>query len=84
MEDALDLSAGPDCQLEEKELQNVLGQAISCLPEKMRTAIILRDIEGMPYQEISLIVNRPVGTVKSRINRARLMLREKMKAYVEG
>jgi len=83
MEEALDDSMGPDLQLEEKELQRVLAQAISRLPEKLRISIILRDIEGMTYEEISRIINRPVGTVKSRLNRARLMLKDKMSAYME-
>jgi RNA polymerase sigma-70 factor (ECF subfamily) len=82
IESASDTSGGPDHQLEEKELQRVLAQAISRLPEKLRAALILRDIEGMPYEEISRIINRPVGTVKSRINRARLMLKDRMAPYV--
>jgi RNA polymerase sigma-70 factor (ECF subfamily) len=84
MEEALDDSMGPDLQLEEKELQRALAQAISRLPEKLRISIILRDIEGMTYEEISRIINRPIGTVKSRINRARLMLKDKMSAYMEA
>lgn len=82
IESASDISAGPDRQLEEKELQRVLAQAISRLPEKLRATLILRDIEGMPYEEISRIIKRPVGTVKSRINRARLMLKDEMAAYM--
>ena len=79
-----DTSAGPDAQLEEKELQKVLTKAISQLPDKLRTALILRDIKDMPYGEISQIIGRPVGTVKSRINRARLMLKDKVAAYVRS
>jgi RNA polymerase sigma-70 factor (ECF subfamily) len=82
-EEMMDGSRGPDRQLEEKELQKVLAQAISRLPERLRISIILRDIEGMTYEEISRVINRPIGTVKSRINRARLMLRDKMSAYME-
>lgn len=83
IEDVQDHSAGPDRQVEEKELQEILSRAISRLPEKLRTAFILRDIEGMTYDEISQVINRPAGTVKSRINRARLMLKDKMSKYVE-
>jgi RNA polymerase sigma-70 factor (ECF subfamily) len=82
IENAMDPSAGPDRQMEEKELQKVLTQAISCLPDRLRTVLILRDVEGMPYEEISRIINRPVGTVKSRLNRARLVLKDKMAAYI--
>ncbi|MFC1718252.1 RNA polymerase sigma factor [Candidatus Poribacteria bacterium] len=80
----VDNGPGPDRQLEEKELQKVLTSAISSLPEKLRTALILRDIEGMAYDEISQVIQKPVGTVKSRINRARLMLKDKMEAYVNS
>ena len=78
MENVPDATAGPDLQLEEKELQQILTQAISRLPEKLRMVLILRDLEGMSYQDISQIVKRPLGTVKSRINRGRLMLKDKM------
>lgn len=84
VEDILDTAAGPDDQLEEKELQDALTRAISGLPEKLRIVLILRDIEGVPYEEISQTINRPVGTVKSRINRARLALRGKMSAYISS
>jgi RNA polymerase sigma-70 factor (ECF subfamily) len=84
IEDLSDTTAGPDDQLEEKELQKALAQAISSLPEKLRTSLILRDIEGMTYEEIAQTIKRPVGTVKSRINRARLMLKDKMSAYVNS
>ena len=48
----------------------------------VRSELILRDIEGMPYEDIAQIIEKPVGTVKSRINRARLMLKDKMAIYV--
>jgi RNA polymerase sigma-70 factor (ECF subfamily) len=84
VENTVDPSPGPDGQVEKKELQDVLTRAISGLPEKLRIALILRDIEGMSYEEISQTIKRPVGTVKSRINRARLMLKDKMAAYVHS
>lgn len=62
IENALDTSAGPHRQLEGKELQKVLAQAISRLPEKLRTVLILRDIEGMPYEEIDMD-GRVVGII---------------------
>ena len=84
IEDMVDPSPGPDGQLEGKELQDVLARAISGLPEKLRVTLMLRDIEGMSYEEISQTTRKPVGTVKSRINRARLMLKDKMAAYVRS
>ena len=76
-----DKAPGPDQQLEKKEFQKILSETISRLPEKFRTVLILRDIEGMTYEEISQITGKPAGTIKSRLNRARLMLKDKMMVY---
>jgi len=61
----------------------ILQKAIEGLPEDYRTAFILCDIQRLPYQQIAEILRVPVGTVKSRINRARAMLRDKLKPYKE-
>jgi RNA polymerase sigma-70 factor (ECF subfamily) len=61
----------------------ILEKAIDSLPEDYRTAFILCDIQRLPYQQIAEILRVPVGTVKSRINRARAMLRDKLKPYKE-
>ncbi len=62
-------------QYAEKQIQ----QAIQTLPLHFRTVIILRDIQELSYEEISNIVDIPLGTVKSRINRARLQLQKALK-----
>lgn len=54
-----------------KELQEILERAIHALPEDLRTAIILRELDGMSYEEIAETMDCPVGTVRSRIFRAR-------------
>ena len=54
-----------------KELQETVERAIAALPEDLRTAIILRELEGMSYEEIAQTMECPVGTVRSRIFRAR-------------
>jgi len=59
--------------------ERIIQRAIQKLPEHFRTAIILRDIQELSYEEISNIINAPLGTVKSRINRARLRLQEELK-----
>ena len=64
-------------------LKPLLDKAIAVLPEEYRTAFILCDINRLPYNEIAEIMRVPVGTVKSRINRARSMLREKLLPYKE-
>ena len=56
-----------------------IKEAIQSLPENYRQVILLRDVQGMSYQEISEIVDCPVGTVKSRVNRARLKLQKQLK-----
>ncbi|NOY89272.1 MAG: sigma-70 family RNA polymerase sigma factor [FCB group bacterium] len=65
-------------------LPQVLDKAIKELPEKYRTAFMLRDIQELPYEEVSKVLSIPLGTVKSRVNRARMMLRNKLKPRLEG
>lgn len=71
-----DDSSRPDVALEEGEVRDVINMAISRLNEDYRLVIILRDIQGLSYDEISEIVGCSVGTVKSRISRGRKNLRE--------
>ncbi len=78
------VSYRPDYQLQKKELYATVQNAIATLSEKYRVPLVLRDIQEMNYNEISKIMSIPVGTVKSRINRARLMLKDKLKKYMEG
>jgi RNA polymerase sigma-70 factor (ECF subfamily) len=56
--------------------------ALAELPEEFRAAVVLRDVEGMDYEQISRVLELPVGTVKSRLYRGRCMLREKLKDLV--
>ena len=71
-----------DAALVEAERRAALERAISTLPEKYRAPLILRDVEGRSYDEIAGILETNVGTVKSRISRARSFLRDKLKAYL--
>lgn len=64
-------------------LAPILQKAIEKLPEDYKEAFILCDIQRMPYQQIAEVLRVPVGTVKSRINRARAMLRDILKPYKE-
>ncbi len=73
----------PEVAIERKELRGATNKAISELPEKYRFPLILRDIQGLSYEEISKILELPNGTTKSRINRARLMLKDKLKSFME-
>jgi len=71
-----------DRELLDSERRKAVQRAISTLPEKYRAPLILRDVEGRSYEEISRILQTSEGTVKSRISRARGFLREKMKVYL--
>lgn len=71
-----------DTEMVDAERRNAVQRAISTLPEKYRAPLILRDVDGRSYEEISRILETSEGTVKSRISRARGFLREKMKAYL--
>jgi RNA polymerase sigma-70 factor (ECF subfamily) len=64
--------------LEREQLQGAVGRAIATVPEKYRLALVLRDIEGLAYEEIAEVLGLPGGTVRSRINRARGMLQRKL------
>jgi RNA polymerase sigma-70 factor, ECF subfamily len=64
-------------------LPETLDKAVKGLPEKYRMAFMLRDVEEMPYEEVAKVLDVPLGTVKSRVNRARLMLRDVLKPRME-
>jgi RNA polymerase sigma-70 factor, ECF subfamily len=80
--DAPDEKPLQDISLVDTERRRVVQKAISTLPEKYRAPLVLRDVEGKSYDEIAQILSTSEGTVKSRINRARNFLREKMRNYV--
>jgi RNA polymerase sigma-70 factor (ECF subfamily) len=69
--DIADYSAGPEELMQRKDIHRLVESAIDSLPETFRTAIILRDLEDMTYEEISIATKTDIGTVKSRISRAR-------------
>ena len=71
-----------DTELVEDERSQVIARAIAALPEKYRIPVILRDIEGRSYDEIAEIMQLGLGTTKSRINRGRGLLKEKLQHYL--
>jgi len=77
-----DPKAGRESDLEREQLGGVVGQAIEALPDRYRIALVLRDIDGMAYEEIGQVLKIPGGTVRSRINRARLMLKRKLEPWL--
>jgi len=71
-----------DAVLEDEERDQTIARAIAALPEKYRVPIILRDIEGRSYDEVADIMGLGLGTTKSRISRARALLKEKLQHYL--
>jgi RNA polymerase sigma-70 factor, ECF subfamily len=78
-----DHSPGPAALAEEDERRKLLAHAIQTLPENQRTLIVLFHLQGLAYEEIVEITELPMGTVKSRLNRARLALRERLGPIAE-
>ena len=78
------VSLQPSNQLEQKEREHAVQSAVSELPERYRLPLVLRDLQELSYEEISETLNLPLGTTKSRINRARLMLKDKLRSFVES
>ncbi len=69
----------PESELMSKQIAQTVNQTLQELPEELRTAITLREIEGLSYEEIAGIMNCPIGTVRSRIFRAREVIAEKLR-----
>jgi RNA polymerase sigma-70 factor (ECF subfamily) len=74
--DIADSSAGPEELFERKELDEEVRSAIATLPRQFRTAIVLRELEDMSYEQIAQLTNTDLGTVKSRISRARTKVQQ--------
>lgn len=69
----------PEAVMLTKEIGQTVNAAMEALPEDLRTAITLREIEGLSYEEIAEVMNCPIGTVRSRIFRAREAIAERLR-----
>ena len=74
--------AGPDAVLEGLQLERVVQKGIAALEPEHREVLVLRDVENLTYEEIAAITGVPEGTVKSRLHRARLALKEHMAKHL--
>jgi len=87
-EESVDDKGSGYLDLREEIFDNMMGDevtiAINALPIDFRTVILLCDIEGFTYEEISAIIDVPIGTVRSRLFRARNMLKNKLQTYAES
>ena len=73
----------PENELMSKQIAQTVHQALQALPEELRSAITLREIEGLSYEEIASIMSCPTGTVRSRIFRARESIADKLQSVME-
>jgi RNA polymerase sigma-70 factor (ECF subfamily) len=77
-----DEGSGPAARAERGELEGALHRAIAELPEERRVVIVLRDLEGLSYEEIALALGLELGTVRSRLHRARMELKDKLERFL--
>ncbi|WP_435236113.1 RNA polymerase sigma factor RpoE [Psychromonas sp. PT13] len=82
--DALKETDNPEAVLHSYDIQNVIHKAIEQLPAELKSAITLRELEGMSYEEIASIEGCPIGTVRSRIFRARDAIDKQLKPLLEN
>lgn len=73
----------PERQLERRDTAEVVRNAIAAMPETEKEILLLRDLQELSYEEISAILDIPLGTVKSKLNRARLALKDRLKKMLE-
>ena len=74
----------PESLLQTEEIRDTVNRAIEALPEDLRTAIVLRELEGLSYEDIAQAMDCPVGTVRSRIFRAREAIDKRLSEVFEG
>jgi RNA polymerase sigma-70 factor, ECF subfamily len=84
VENELTSAETPETVLAAKEIAATVNSAMEALPEELRQAVTLREIEGLSYEEIAGVMNCPIGTVRSRIFRAREAISVKVKPLLEN
>ena len=80
IKDKLGCEPGEKCLV--SEVEKLIRSAIFTLPKNLRITLVLREYEGLSYEEIAKITNTAIGTVKSRISRARIKLQEELKEFI--
>lgn len=74
----------PDQELDRARLEDFLQRALASIDEDQRAVVVLRDIEGLTYDEIADVTGDPLGTIKSRIHRGRMRLKEALDLWMQG
>jgi RNA polymerase sigma-70 factor (ECF subfamily) len=82
--DIPDLDRNPEKEVDGSIKDDIIQRTIEKLPPKFKEVILLRDVQGFAYEEISQILNIPLGTVKSRVNRGRLKLQADLKFLLDN
>jgi len=78
-----DPDASPEQRLDQVELEHAIQHCLDNLPTDFRAVVVLADIQGLDYREVAIAVKSPVGTIRSRLARARLRLRECLQSFRE-
>lgn len=79
-----DVAANPETIFEREQIDTVIQQALGTLSAELRMVVVLSDVEGFSYEEIATILHVPLGTVKSRLHRARQILQDRLRPYLEA
>lgn len=74
----------PEHILMSKEIMKTVAESVESLPDELKTAITLRELDGLSYEEIATVMNCPIGTVRSRIFRAREAVAERLKPLIDN
>jgi RNA polymerase sigma-70 factor (ECF subfamily) len=74
----------PEALVLSDEIRQTVNAAIAALPEELRVAIVMREIDGLSYEEIAAAMECPVGTVRSRIFRAREAIDQRLRPLIDG
>jgi RNA polymerase sigma-70 factor (ECF subfamily) len=83
LENELSDVATPEAVLASREIAQAVNAAIEALPQDLRQAILLREVEGLAYEEIATMMNCPIGTVRSRIFRAREAIAQRLRPLLD-
>ncbi len=79
-----DAAANPEAIFEREQFDSAIQRALGLLSEELRMVVVLSDVEGFSYEEIASMLRVPLGTVKSRLHRARQMLQQRLRSYLEA
>ena len=79
-----DDNPSPEETVERTEMERIIQHSLNELPDEFRSVVVMVDIQGMDYEEVSAVIGKPLGTIKSRLVRARLKLRRSLQNIKEG